>query len=76
MVLSELDLGQVGSVVSLGDQTMSLALKRRLMALGFTKGSEVRMVRSAPLGGAVQLNVRGASLCLNNRLAAQIHVEV
>lgn len=60
----------------MGDQTMSLALKRRLMALGFTKGSAVRMVRSAPLGGAVQLKVRGASLCLNNRLAAQIHVEV
>lgn len=76
MVLSELGLGQSGSVVRLGDQSMSLSLKRRLMALGFTRGSEVRMVRSAPLGGAVQLKVRGASLCLNNRLAAQIHVEV
>ncbi|SDJ13913.1 ferrous iron transport protein A [Ferrimonas sediminum] len=75
MVLSELGLGQSASVKRLGDQSMPLTLKRRLMALGFTTGSEVQMVRSAPLGGAVQLKVRGASLCLNNRLAAQIHVE-
>ncbi|TKB54497.1 FeoA family protein [Ferrimonas aestuarii] len=76
MVVLDLGQGQSGCVTQLGDDSLPLALKRRLMALGFTRGSKITMVRSAPLGGAVQLQVRGANLCLNNKLAAQIQIEV
>ncbi len=46
----------------------------RLEELGFLPGTEVRMVRRAPLGDPVVYELRGAQLCLRAREARSIHV--
>ncbi len=40
------------------------AYKRQLIAYGFNRGVEVELIRFAPLGCPVQLNVRGASIAI------------
>ena len=38
--------------------------RRRLLSLGVTRGAEIRVIRHAPLGCPVQVEVRGTSLTL------------
>ena len=41
-----------------------IGYRRRLMACGLTPGVEVEIIRYAPLGCPVQINVRGVSIAL------------
>ncbi|MCC6350459.1 MAG: ferrous iron transport protein A [Candidatus Eisenbacteria bacterium] len=50
------------------------AITRRLMELGLVPGSEVRMVRTAPLGDPIEVAVRGLRLSLRRSEAECIHV--
>ena len=50
------------------------ALGRRLLDLGFVPGTEVRVVRRAPLGDPVEYELRGYRLCLRRAEALRIHV--
>lgn len=43
--------------------------RRRLLALGITRGIEIKIVRFAPLGCPVQVEVRGTSLTLRKEEA-------
>ena len=49
--------------------------RRRLMELGLVPGTEVRVVRRAPLGDPIELEVRGVRLALRRSEARTIHVE-
>lgn len=49
--------------------------RRRLLSLGVTRGVEVLIVRVAPLGCPVQVDVRGTSLTLRKEEAAQLEWE-
>lgn len=40
------------------------AYRRRLLSLGVTRGVEVCVIRVAPLGCPIQIDVRGTSLAL------------
>lgn len=40
------------------------ALARRLGELGFVPGTEVRLVRRAPLGDPIEIELRGYRVCL------------
>lgn len=53
----------------------SSAIGRRLLDLGFVPGTEVRVVRRAPLGDPVEYELRGYRLCLRRSEALQIRVE-
>jgi len=75
VLLSEVSIGQSVRICRLDRDRLSPSQKQRLMALGMTPGCRVELVRKAPLGGAIQLNVRGARVCLDNRLAQVIQVE-
>ena len=46
----------------------------RLLELGFTKGEEITLLRKAPLGGPLQVEIRGASYAIRRDEAAHIHV--
>lgn len=46
--------------------------KRRLLSLGLTRGVEMTLVRFAPLGCPVQVEVRGTSLTLRQEEAADL----
>ncbi len=50
------------------------AVKRRIMDMGLTKGTEVKVVKVAPLGDPLELNVRGYELSIRKEEAANIEV--
>lgn len=76
--LAELSPGSRGTVVALehGDDDASGALARRLADLGFTPGTAVEVLRRAPLGDPVVYRVRNYDICLRDRQARSISVEV
>jgi DtxR family Mn-dependent transcriptional regulator len=49
---------------------------KRLMDMGLTPGTKVKVVNSAPLGGPVELQVRGSRLALGRGIAQKILVEM
>ena len=51
------------------------ALKRRIMDMGLTKGTEVYVRKVAPLGDPLELTVRGYELSLRKEDAQWIEVE-
>ena len=51
------------------------ALKRRIMDMGITKGTEVYVRKVAPLGDPVEVNVRGYELSLRKADAEMIEVQ-
>ena len=51
------------------------AVKRRIMDMGITRGTEVRVRKTAPLGDPVEVTVRGYELSLRKSDAETIEVE-
>ena len=54
----------VGRVARLAEPPPGREIPRRLGDLGFTPGTELRVVRRAPLGDPVEVEIRGYRLCL------------
>lgn len=50
------------------------ALRRRIMDMGITKGTEVFVRKVAPLGDPVEVNVRGYELSIRKSEAENIEV--
>ncbi len=51
------------------------AVKRRIMDMGVTKGTEVHVRKVAPLGDPVEVTVRGYELSIRKEDAEKIEVE-
>lgn len=51
------------------------SLRRRIMDMGITKGTEVYVRKVAPLGDPVELTVRGYELSIRKNEAEAIEVE-
>lgn len=51
------------------------AVKRRIMDMGITKGTEVFVRKVAPLGDPIEITVRGYELTLRKADAMTIEVE-
>jgi ferrous iron transport protein A len=49
---------------------------KRLQEMGLVEGTEFRVVKVAPLGDPVEIEVRGYRLCLRKNETAGIDVEV
>ncbi len=73
MTLRELRPGQKGKVTAIGTTG---PMKRRIMDMGVTPGVEVRVIKTAPLGDPIEVNVRGYELSLRKEEAAQVYIEV
>jgi DtxR family Mn-dependent transcriptional regulator len=71
--LHELGVGQRGVVVRVGGKGPA---RRRMMDMGLVPGTEVKVVRVAPLGDPVEFEVKGYSLSLRKSEARDITVEV
>ncbi|WP_392559482.1 FeoA family protein [Orbus mooreae] len=52
----------------------SLPFRRKLLAMGITPGCRVSVIRSAPLGDPLEIEMRGFFLCLRRKEAASIAV--
>ncbi len=70
--LKDVKCGQTVSVVRLHGEG---AVKRRIMDMGITKGTEVYVRKVAPLGDPVEVNVRGYELSLRKADAQMIEVQ-
>ena len=53
----------------------SLSIRQRLLDMGVTRGSEVKVERHAPLGDPVEVFVKGYYLALRMNEAKEIEVE-
>ena len=70
--LKELKVGQTAKVVKLHGEG---AIKRRIMDMGITKGTEVFVRKVAPLGDPFELTVRGYELSLRKADTEMIEVQ-
>ncbi|MFA6940001.1 MAG: ferrous iron transport protein A [Clostridiaceae bacterium] len=69
MSLSELKPGQKGQVHSVQGNR---ALTKRLFALGCTPGTDVKVIKMAPLGDPMIINFRGFNLAIRKDDAKNI----
>lgn len=72
--LSELTQGDRGRVVRLAKG--SKAYRAKLLSMGVTPGTEFSVVRFAPLGDPVELEIRGYRLSLRKAESDIVLVEV
>lgn len=70
--LKEVGIGQTVRVVKLYGEG---AIKRRIMDMGITKGTEIHVRKVAPLGDPIEISVRGYELSLRKADAENIEVE-
>jgi DtxR family Mn-dependent transcriptional regulator len=71
--LSNLKPGEEGTVAFIrGGNTAC----RRLLDMGLTRGTRVRVINSAPFQGPIEIYVRGTSLALGRGLASHVFVEI
>ena len=70
--LKEVAIGQGARIVKLYGEG---AVRRRIMDMGITKGTDVFVRRVAPLGDPIEINVRGYELSIRKEDAAMIEVE-
>lgn len=71
MTLREAKIGQSVTVKKLSGEG---AVKRRIMDMGITKGTEVYVRKVAPLGDPIEVTVRGYELSLRKADADMIEV--
>lgn len=70
--LKEIKCGQTVKVKKVKGEG---AVRRRIMDMGITKGSEVYVRKVAPLGDPIEINIRGYELTLRKYDAEMIIVE-
>lgn len=70
--LRDVKIGEKATVKKLHGEG---AVKRRIMDMGLTKGTEVTVRKVAPLGDPIELTVRNYELSLRKADAEMIEVE-
>lgn len=71
MTLKEAKIGTTVTVKKLNGEG---AVKRRIMDMGITKGTEIYVRKVAPLGDPIEVTVRGYELSLRKADAEMIEV--
>ena len=70
--LRDVKIGETATIVRLHGEG---ALKRRIMDMGLTRGTQVTVRKVAPLGDPLELTVRGYELSVRKGDAELIEVE-
>ena len=70
--LKDVKIGQTAVVAKIHGEG---PLKRRIMDMGITKGVEILVRKTAPLGDPLELNLRGYELSLRKSDAEMIEVQ-
>ncbi|WP_438646269.1 FeoA family protein [Plesiomonas sp.] len=72
--LADLSVGDKARVMNM--QRLDRPLRKKLMVLGVLPSSEISVVRFAPLGDPLQIEICGVNIALRLTIAAGIDVEV
>ncbi len=73
MKLSDLKEGERGTVQTMSG--LSSEVRKKLMVMGLLPNTEVTLIRRAPMGDPLQVEVRGISLAVRESIASTIEVE-
>ena len=71
--ISSLSLGQKALVVAF---TFDTEKGERIMQMGFTPGEQMEIVRKSPLGGPIEIKIRGYFVSLPKEEADHIKVKL
>lgn len=74
MNLSQLQQGQQATIT--GFNELSNDVRKKLMVMGLLPQTPVTLIRRAPMGDPLQVEVRGVSLAVRENIANSITVEV
>ena len=72
--MKTLKQAKVGDTVTIVKLHGEGAVKRRIMDMGITKGTEVHIRKVAPLGDPIEVTVRGYELSIRNADAEMIEI--
>ena len=70
--LSELEVKESCQVIKI---TGNKAIKKRLLEMGFVKGTKIYVEKVAPLGDPMELVLKGYHLSLRRDEAHDVHIE-
>lgn len=70
--LDKLKPGMSGNIISVGGEG---ALRRRLLDMGITPKTDIKVTKIAPMGNPMELYLRGYVLTLRLEDAANIEIE-
>lgn len=73
--MKTLKQAKIGETVKIVKLHGAGAVKRRIMDMGLTKGTEVYVRKVAPLGDPVEVTVRGYELSLRKADAEMVEVD-
>ncbi|MFN1513721.1 FeoA family protein [Vibrio owensii] len=73
MKLSEIKSGETVTIRLLEGLTSDV--RKKLMVMGLLPNTEVKVIRRAPMGDPLQVEVRGVSVALRVAIAQNIEVE-
>lgn len=73
MKLSDLKQGERGTVQMMNG--LSNEVRKKLMVMGLLPSTEVTLIRRAPMGDPLQVEVRGVSIAVRESIASAIEVE-
>jgi len=72
MKLSQLQQGQCATIQGFGQLTNDV--RKKLMIMGILPNTQVTLIRRAPMGDPLQVEVRGVSIAVRNSIAESIIV--
>lgn len=70
--LRALKIGESGTISKIGTKG---SLKQRFMDMGITKGTAVKVIKIAPLGDPIEIEIRGYNLSVRKEDAEKIEME-
>lgn len=73
-LMSDLKVGQRARVLKLNETNK--AIKRHLLDMGVTRGTEVKIKKVAPMGDPIDISLRDYELCICKNDLSKIEVEV
>ncbi len=72
LTLNTLQPGELGTIERVDSKTASI--RQRLLEMGLTKGTDIEIVRFAPMGDPIEISVRGYRLSLRRVEAESVVV--
>lgn len=73
MIVSEMKVGTSGEIKAIQATAM---IKKRLLAMGLTPGTQFKIIKVAPMGDPIELKVRGYRLSLRKTEASCLEADL